>query len=114
MSMRVAVDAMGGDNAPAIEVEGAVAASRQFGIPIVLVGDEDRLRQELDRHAASGLDIAIRVLSKLDDIGFCYLTSKDVVRHPLVQKIVKAYETYESKESGKDKRRNSYKTQKKK
>ncbi|MDF2487027.1 MAG: phoH, partial [Herbinix sp.] len=29
------------------------------------------------------------------DIGFCYLTSQDVVRHPLVQKIVKAYDTYE-------------------
>ena len=34
----------------------------------------------------------MKVLKKVDDIGFCYLTSKDVVRHPLVQKIVKAYE----------------------
>lgn len=65
MSMRVAVDAMGGDNAPAIEVEGAVAASRQYGIPIVMVGDEDRLRQELDRHAASGLDITIHHASEV-------------------------------------------------
>ena len=34
---------------------------------------------------------------KIDDIAFCNLTSKDVVRHPLVQKIVKAYEDYEKK-----------------
>ena len=34
--------------------------------------------------------------SKVDEIEFCNLTSKDVVRHPLVQKIVKAYEEYES------------------
>lgn len=42
--MRVAVDAMGGDNAPAVEVEGVVAAAREFGIPITIVGDSDRLR----------------------------------------------------------------------
>ncbi len=83
-----------------------------FGSKVIITGD--MTQKDLAPGAASGLDIAIRVLSKLDDIGFCYLTSKDVVRHPLVQKIVKAYETYESKESGKDKRRNSYKTQKKK
>jgi len=37
------------------------------------------------------------VLSKIDDIGFSYLTSVDVVRHPLVQRIVKAYDAYEEK-----------------
>lgn len=83
-----------------------------FGSKVIITGD--MTQKDLAPGTTSGLDIAIRVLSKLDDIGFCYLTSKDVVRHPLVQKIVKAYETYESKESGKDKRRNSYKTQKKK
>ncbi|MDO5572384.1 MAG: PhoH family protein [bacterium] len=83
-----------------------------FGSKVIITGD--MTQKDLAPGATSGLDIAIRVLSKLDDIGFCYLTSKDVVRHPLVQKIVKAYETYESKESGKDKRRSSYKTQKKK
>jgi phosphate acyltransferase len=57
--MRIAVDAMGGDNAPAIEVEGAVAACREFGIPITLVGDKERLRKELDIHHCSGLDIDI-------------------------------------------------------
>ncbi|MBV5337329.1 MAG: phosphate--acyl-ACP acyltransferase, partial [Deltaproteobacteria bacterium] len=62
--MRVAVDAMGGDNAPAIEVEGAVAAARLHGIPVVLVGDEERLRQELLLHNASKLDITIHHASE--------------------------------------------------
>lgn len=57
--MRVAVDAMGGDNAPRIEVEGAVSAARQWGIPITLVGKRDVLESELSRHHVSGLDIAI-------------------------------------------------------
>ena len=38
-------------------------------------------------------------LKNIDDISICNLTSKDVVRHPLVQKIVKAYEAYESKQN---------------
>jgi glycerol-3-phosphate acyltransferase PlsX len=57
--MRIAVDAMGGDNAPAVEVEGAVAAARQYDIPIILVGDETRLQHELAKHTVSGLDISI-------------------------------------------------------
>ena len=48
-------------------------------------------------HISSGLDTALKVLRKIDDIGFCYLTSSDVVRHPLVQKIVQAYDDYEQK-----------------
>ena len=39
----------------------------------------------------------MQVLKKVDDIAFCQLTSQDVVRHPLVQKIVKAYEEYENR-----------------
>jgi glycerol-3-phosphate acyltransferase PlsX len=57
--MRVAVDAMGGDNAPAIEVEGAVMACREFGLSVTLVGDRTCLAAELAKHAASGLDIEI-------------------------------------------------------
>ena len=38
------------------------------------------------------------MLMGIDDIAFCTLTSKDVVRHPLVQKIVQAYETFEARE----------------
>ena len=41
-----------------------------------------------------------------DDIAFCNLTSKDVVRHPLVQKIVKAYDNYEQREQKKSSGRN--------
>lgn len=40
----------------------------------------------------------MKVLKKIDDIGFCQLTSKDVVRHPLVQQIVQAYDEYEKKQ----------------
>jgi glycerol-3-phosphate acyltransferase PlsX len=63
--MRVAVDAMGGDNAPVIEVEGAVAAVREFGIPVTLVGDTERLRQEIEKCGASGLDITIHHASEV-------------------------------------------------
>lgn len=63
--MRVAVDAMGGDNAPVIEVEGAVAAAREFGIPITLVGDTDKVRAELAKHSCSGLDISIHHASEV-------------------------------------------------
>jgi glycerol-3-phosphate acyltransferase PlsX len=50
---------MGGDNAPAVEVEGAVLACRQFGIPVTLVGDRSRLEAELAKHSVGGLDIDI-------------------------------------------------------
>lgn len=57
--MRVAVDAMGGDNAPAIEVEGAVAAAREFGIAVTLVGNSETLRQMLSKYHLDGLDISV-------------------------------------------------------
>ena len=41
--------------------------------------------------------MALQVLKKVEGISICQLTSKDVVRHPLVQKIVQAYEAYEKK-----------------
>lgn len=66
-----------------------------FGSKVIVTGDQSQ--KDLPAGAASGLDTAIRVLKKLDDISFCYLTSSDVVRHPLVQKIVEAYEYYEKK-----------------
>jgi glycerol-3-phosphate acyltransferase PlsX len=57
--MRVAVDVMGGDNAPHVEVEGAVAAAREFGVPVTLVGDLERVQAELARYDCKGLDIAV-------------------------------------------------------
>jgi glycerol-3-phosphate acyltransferase PlsX len=50
---------MGGDNAPVVEVGGAVAACREFGIPVTLVGDQERVALELAKHNASDLDIDI-------------------------------------------------------
>ncbi len=46
----IAVDAMGGDHAPKVEVEGAVRATRSLGVQVVLVGREDVLRRELATH----------------------------------------------------------------
>ena len=67
-----------------------------FGSKVVITGDSSQ--KDLSAGTKSGLDIATRVLSGVDEIAFCNLTSKDVVRHPLVQKIVKAYDDYEAKE----------------
>ncbi len=74
-----------------------------FGSKVVVTGDASQ--KDLAAGTKSGLDIAVRVLSKVDEIAFCNLTSKDVVRHPLVQKIVKAYEEYERKETRKETRK---------
>ena len=67
-----------------------------FGSKVIITGDASQ--KDLAPDAKSGLDVATKVLSKIDDIAFCQLTSKDVVRHPLVQKIVKAYDDYEQKQ----------------
>ena len=67
-----------------------------FGSKVVVTGDASQ--KALAPDTKSGLDVAGKVLKDIDDIAFCELTSKDVVRHPLVQKIVKAYEVYEAKE----------------
>ena len=64
-----------------------------FGSHAIITGDATQ--KDLDPGKRSGLDVAMRVLKHVDGIAFCSLTSKDVVRHPLVQKIVKAYEDYE-------------------
>jgi phosphate starvation-inducible PhoH-like protein len=66
-----------------------------FGSKVVITGDETQ--KDLPKDVKSGLDVAFKVLSKVEDIAFCKLTSKDVVRHPLVQKIVQAYEEYEKR-----------------
>ena len=42
--------------------------------------------------------MALKVLGGINDIGICMLSSQDVVRHPLVQKIVKDYDDYEAKQ----------------
>jgi glycerol-3-phosphate acyltransferase PlsX len=57
--VRIALDAMGGDLAPKATVEGAVAAARDFGIEIVLVGDLDLVTRELSEHKAGELKITV-------------------------------------------------------
>lgn len=67
-----------------------------FGSKVVITGDSTQ--KDLPPGSASGLDVAVKVVKNIEDVSICMLTSKDVVRHPLVQKIVKAYEDYEKKE----------------
>ena len=67
-----------------------------FGSKVIVTGDPTQ--KDLPVGAISGLDVAMKVVKSIDDIALCTLTSKDVVRHPLVQKIVKAYEEFEKKE----------------
>jgi len=75
-----------------------------FGSKVVITGDSTQ--KDLPAGTTSGLDVAIKVVKNIDDISVCTLTSKDVVRHPLVQRIVKAYEEYEQKtERTRDRRR---------
>jgi phosphate starvation-inducible PhoH-like protein len=67
-----------------------------FGSKVVITGDQTQ--KDLPVGTKSGLDVALKVLSKIEDIGFSFLSSQDVVRHPLVQRIVKAYDAYEEKQ----------------
>lgn len=66
-----------------------------FGSKVVITGDLSQ--KDLPAGQVSGLDHALKVLAKVEEIGVSHLTSQDVVRHPLVQKIVKAYDAYEAK-----------------
>jgi len=64
-----------------------------FGAKMVVTGDVTQV--DLPRHQKSGLLHALRVLEHVKDIGLCRLSSRDVVRHQLVEKIVNAYEDSE-------------------
>lgn len=74
-----------------------------FGSKVIVTGDQTQ--KDLPSGSVSGLDTALKVLRRISDIGFCYLTSSDVVRHPLVQKIVQAYEDYETRKKQSEPRR---------
>lgn len=74
-----------------------------FGSKAIITGDQSQ--KDLPVGAVSGLDVALKVLSGIDDIGISMLTSRDVVRHPLVQKIVDAYEKYEASQTRESARR---------
>ena len=66
-----------------------------FGSKAVITGDITQI--DLPDGKKSGLKEAERILQGIDDIEFCYFSHKDVVRHPLVQKIILAYEKYNKK-----------------
>ena len=68
-----------------------------FGSKVIVTGDLSQ--KDLPSGVKSGLDVAVEVLKNIEGISFCELTSKDVVRHPLVQKMVEAYEKFEKKQT---------------
>ncbi len=73
-----------------------------FGSTAVITGDKTQI--DLPKGVKSGLVHAIEVLDGVKEIGFTYFGSKDVVRHPLVQHIVEAYERYEEAHATGDER----------
>ena len=78
-----------------------------FGSKVVITGDLSQ--KDLPFAAISGLEQSLKVLKDVEEIGVSYLTNKDVVRHPLVQKIVHAYEKYEAREQYRENRKNKRK-----
>lgn len=67
-----------------------------FGSKVIVTGD--MTQKDLASNVKSGLEVALKVLKNIEGISFITLTSKDVVRHPLVMKIVQAYDKYESRQ----------------
>ncbi|MBQ8912643.1 MAG: PhoH family protein, partial [Lachnospiraceae bacterium] len=67
-----------------------------FGSKAIITGDLSQ--KDLSPNEKSGLEVALSVLNKIDEIAVINFTSDDVVRHPLVQKIVNAYEAYENRQ----------------
>ncbi len=71
-----------------------------FGSVAVVTGDITQT--DLPRHVRSGLRDAIEVLREINGVSFTFFTAKDVVRHPLVQRIVRAYEAHEQERAQPD------------
>ena len=67
-----------------------------FNSKCIVTGD--KTQKDLPAGTQSGLDAALRILKKIDEIGIVELDKRDVVRHPLVQKIVEAYEKEEERQ----------------
>jgi glycerol-3-phosphate acyltransferase PlsX len=89
----IAVDAMGGDHAPRPEVEGAIAAAREFGVHILLVGLAPELKRELAKHSHRGLPIEIvpasDVITMQDSPSQAFRKKKDSSAH-VATKLVRA------------------------
>ena len=73
-----------------------------FGSKMVITGDATQIDRPADK--LSGLKQAVRVLKNVEGIGICELTDQDVVRHVMVQRIIKAYADYEDARNEKRKR----------
>jgi phosphate starvation-inducible PhoH-like protein len=71
-----------------------------FGSKVVVTGDITQI--DLPRHRESGLRHVIEVLREVEGISFTFFNTRDVVRHPLVQRIVAAYEAYGQQPAGPD------------
>ena len=79
--MRIAVDAMGGDHAPAHSVDGALAAVRDLGIDVDLVGRTSAIRAELARHADAG-NLNVRVVEAPDVVEMAESPAQALRRKP--------------------------------
>ncbi|MEL7313568.1 MAG: PhoH family protein [Cyanobacteria bacterium J06559_3] len=71
----------------------------RLGFKSRMVVTGDTTQTDLAPQQSSGLDVAQKILGRVEGIAFCKLTAADVVRHPIVQRIVAAYEKYESPSS---------------
>jgi len=67
--MSIAVDAMGGDRAPFVVVEGAVEAARDYGVPVILIGDAEIVRAELAKYDTAGLPITVKHADEVIGMG---------------------------------------------
>ena len=56
---RIVVDAMGSDNFPTPDIEGAVLAAREYGVEIILVGDEGKIKPILEKQDLQGLQVRV-------------------------------------------------------
>lgn len=74
-----------------------------FGSKVIVTGDGSQ--KDLPPNVKSGLDEAVKILKDIPEIGFNKFSTRDVVRHPLVQRIVKAYEDYERRAAKREEKR---------
>jgi glycerol-3-phosphate acyltransferase PlsX len=89
----IALDAMGGDHAPQPEVEGALQAARELGVRVLLVGQPDIVRRELNQHPHRGLSVEIvpasEVIGMTESPVQAYRRKKDSSMH-VAARLVKA------------------------
>jgi len=79
--MRIVLDAMGGDHAPEVVVEGGVMAAREYGIEVVLVGPQEVVETELAKHDTAGLSLPVvhasQVIEMTDEPSMAAREKKD-------------------------------------